>query len=162
MIHRQLGAHLDANGRKKLLEDEVGGWLPVGAQTILTNVPEWDKTEGLFVAKFKVAGPFATISEQRWLVPVQVFEASEKPLFPLDQRKSPIYFDYASRQVDEVHIVLPGNIAVESLPAHHEAKTAYALYRVEWKREGANGIVAARDMAINAVLFAPGEYKELK
>jgi hypothetical protein len=162
MLRRQAGANLDANGRKKLLENEVGNWLPSGTQIALTNAPEWDKTDGMLVAKFKVAGPLATNNGQQWLIPVHVFEANEKPLFSSGQRASPVYFDYASRQVDEVHIVLPPNVEAVTLPPNQQAKTGYALYTTEHKREGTNGILAIRDMAMNGVLFAPAEYKELK
>jgi hypothetical protein len=162
MVRRQQGANLSADARKNLLEDEIRTSLPGGTQVTLTNVPEWDKTEGMLVAKFKVAGQPANRNGQGWVVPLDVFEASEKPLFPLAQRTSPIYFDYAWRQVDEVHIVLPANVEVGNLPANQEARTGYAMYRTERKHEGANGIVASRDMAINGVLFAPAEYKELK
>jgi hypothetical protein len=162
MVRRQQAAYLDAEGRKKLLEDEIRKWLPNGSDVTLTNAPDWDKAEGMLVAKFKVAGPLATNDGQKWLVPIHVFEANEKPLFPSEKRTRTIYFDYASRQIDEVHVVLPANVEVEKLPPDEQAKTGYALYTTEQKREAANGIVLTRDLAVNSVLFSPAEYKELK
>jgi hypothetical protein len=91
-----------------------------------------------------------------------VFEANEKPLFSSAERTSSICFDYASRQDDEVHIVLPPNAQVETLPPNQHLKTSYALFTTEQKREGANGIVLSRQMALNSVLFSPEEYKDLK
>jgi Transglutaminase-like superfamily/Domain of Unknown Function with PDB structure (DUF3857) len=162
MVRRQQAAILDANGRKQLLQDEVGSWLPGGTQVTLTNAPEWDKTEGMLVGKFKVAGPLATNDGQRWVVPLHVFQASQKPRFSSASRTGPVYFDYASRQTDEVHVILPANVELETLPANQQAKTGYALYTTEQKREGANGIAAMRDLAVNTVLFSPDEYKDLK
>ena len=162
MVRRQQAANLDANGRKQLLQDEVGSWLPGGTQVTLTNAPEWDKTEGMLVGKFKVAGPLATNDGQRWVVPIHVFQANQKPLFSSASRTGPVYFDYASRQTDEVHVILPANVELETLPANQQAKTGYALYTTEQKREGANGITAMRDLAVNTVLFSPDEYKDLK
>lgn len=162
MVRRQQAANLDANARKKFMEDEIASWLPVGAQVTLTNTPEWDKTEGMLVGKFKVAGPLATNNGQHWVLPVHVFEANEKPLLLSSQRVTPVYFDYASRQVDNVHIVLPANVELEKLPPNEQAKTDYALYSTEQKREGTNGIAIYRDFALNGVLFVPTEYKELK
>lgn len=162
MVRRQQAAGLDANGRTKLLEAEVSTWLPSGTQVTLTNTPEWDKTEGMLVGKFKVTGPLAINDGKQWHIPVHVFQANQKPLFSSVQRTSPVYFDYASRQVDEVHIILPPNVEVATLPSNQQAKTDYAVYTTEQKREGANGIVAMRDMAMNNVLLAPSEYKELK
>lgn len=162
MIRRQQAAGMKPEDRKKLLEDEIAGWLPAGSQVTLTNSPEWDKTEGMLGGQFKVVGPFATGSGQQWMLPVQVFETNAKPRFASAQRTSPIYFDYASRQVDEVHISLPATVELENLPSSQQAKTPYALYASEQKREGTNGFVSTRDMAMNGVLFSPNDYKELK
>jgi len=162
MVRRQQAAGMSAEGRKKLLEDEVGSWLPSGTQVTLTNVPEWDNTEGTLFGKFKVAGPLVTISGEQWVLPVHVFQVNEKPRFTSAQRAQPVYFDYASRQVDEVHFLLPARVELENLPVRKEAKTLYALYSSEQKREGDNGVMSTRDMAMNGVLFAPDGYKELK
>jgi len=162
MVRRQQGVNMSAEGRKKLLEDEVRGWLPAGASVALTNSPEWDKTEATLVAKFKVAGPWATNHGRRWVVPIHVFEADAKPRFPAAQRANYIYFDYASRQLDEVHIILPANAELEKLPPNQHSKTSHATYATEQKREGSNGLVCTRDLAFNSVLFPPAEYGELK
>jgi hypothetical protein len=162
MVRRQQAVNLDAKARQKLLEDEVSSWFPSGTQVTLTNAPEWDLTEPMLVGKFKVVGPLAVNNGQQWLVPIHVFEANEKPLFSSAERTSSICFDYASRQDDEVHIVLPPNAQVETLPPNQHLKTSYALFTTEQKREGANGIVLSRQMALNSVLFSPEEYKDLK
>jgi hypothetical protein len=161
MVRRQLAEGMSGQGRKKLLEDEVASWFPAGTQVTLINSPQWDQTEGALNGQFKVSGPFAINNGRQWVVPVQVFEANEKPRFASAQRIGPIYFDYASRQVDEVHILLPVNIELQDLPSSRQAKTPYALYASEQKREGA-GFVSTRDMAMNGVLFPPTSYQELK
>jgi hypothetical protein len=162
MVRRQNGFGANADGRKKLLEDEIRTWLPHGTDVVLTNAPDWDATEGMLVAKFKIAGPLAAASGQKWALPLHVFEANEKPLFPSEQRISSIYFDYASRQIDDVRVVLPPNFEVEALSPDVHEKTGYAIYATTQKREGANAISLSRDMAVNSVLFGPSEYKELK
>ena len=162
MVRRQQAAGMNTEGRGKLVEDEVRGWLPAGTSVALTNSPEWDKTEATLVAKFKVAGPWATNHGRRWVVPIHVFEADAKPRFPAAQRANYIYFDYASRQLDDVHIILPANAELEKLPPNQHSKTSYATYDTEQKREGSNGLVCTRDLALNSVLFPPAEYGELK
>jgi hypothetical protein len=159
---RQQAIDMNPDGRKKILEDQVASWLPAGSQVTLTNSPEWDKPDSVLSGQFKVTGPLATSSGQQWTMPVQVFEATAKPRFASAQRTSPIYFDYASRQVDEVHISLPASVDFDSLPPGQEAKTPYALYASDQKREGTNGLVCTRDMAMNGVLFSATDYKELK
>jgi len=162
MIRRQRAAGLSADERKKLLEDEVAAWLPAGTQVTLTKAPEWDKTDNNLAAQFKIAGPLATANGQKWMLPVQVFEANAKPRFASAQRTSPLYFAYASRQVDEVHISLPANVELENLPVSQQAKTPYSLYTGEQKTEGNNGFVSTRDIAMNGVLFSAADYKEIK
>ncbi len=162
MVRRQLAVNMNGEGRRKLVENEVRGWLPVGAEVTLTNSPEWDKTEGLLVAKFKVTGPITIDNSQRWIVPIHVFEANAKPTFSAARRTNSVYFDYPSRQTDEVHISLPASAEIEKLPANQHSKTGYAMYATEQKREGANGLVCTRELALNSVLFPRDEYKELK
>ncbi|HLV87286.1 MAG TPA: DUF3857 domain-containing protein [Candidatus Sulfotelmatobacter sp.] len=162
MLLRQKAAGLSAADRKTLLEDTVTAWLPAGTKLSLTNTPAWEDGDAALTAQFKVTGTLASNNGQKWTVPVQIFEANAKPRFSSAQRTNPIYFDYASRRVDEVHITLPANVAVDTLPPAAQAKTPYALYAAEQKAEGTNGFVSTRDMAMNGVIFNASEYKTIK
>ena len=86
MARRQLGAaYLNDQGRKKLLEDEIRKWLArMAATSPLTNTPEWENTDGMLVAKLKVAGPSLANDPtgHRSALPLHIFEANAKPLFP--------------------------------------------------------------------------------
>ena len=162
VIRREMALGLGPEERKTCLEKELASWLPSGTTVTLTNIPDWDKTEGPLSAQFKVTGPLATNSGHNWQLPTQVFETNSQPRFTSAQRTNPVFFDYASRRVDEVHISLPDNIALDSLPPVRQAKTPYALYLSEQKSEGPRGMVSTRDIAMNGVLFAPNEYKDVK
>jgi hypothetical protein len=162
MSRRQEGNKTDAEGRKKMLQDEVRSWLPGGSEVALINEPIWDKTIDVLVARFKVSGPLALGAGKRWIVPVHVFEVNDKPRFSAAQRIGAICFDYPSREIDEVHITLPPNLEVESLPPHEEVKLSYALYVADQKPEGPHGIVATRDLAMADFAFPSPEYKDLK
>ena len=162
MLRRQEGNHTDAEGRKKMLEDELRSWLPGGTDVALTNQPAWDKTSDSLVAQFKVSGPLALSAGKRWIIPVHVFEVNEKPMFASAQRINAVYFDYPSREQDEVHITLPPNAEIESLPPADKEKLDYALYITDQKREGKNGILSTRDLAMAGFAFAPTDYKDLK
>jgi hypothetical protein len=162
LIRRQEGNKTDAEGRKKMLEDEVRSWLPGGTEVTLNNDPTWDKTTDQMIARFAVSGPLALSAGKRWIVPVHVFEVNDKPRFSAAQRTNPIYFDYPSREIDEVHIALPPSIEVESLPPSTHAKMEYALYATDQKSEGSNGIVATRDLAMAGFVFTAAEYKDIK
>ena len=161
MLLRQKGAGLGPEDRKKLMEDTLSAWLPAGAKLTLSNSPEWDKAEASLTGQFRVSGPLATSNGQKWTMPAQLFEANSNPRFSSSQRTNPIYFAYASRRVDEVHIMLPTNVTIDALPAAAQAKTPYALYSAEQKLEG-NGFVSTRDIAMNGVVFSTNQYKEIK
>ena len=132
-----------------------------GVKLTLSNSPEWDKAEAPLTSQFSVSGQLATSNGQKWTMPVQLFEANPKPRFSSSQRTNPIYCDYASRRVDEVHIILPTNVTIDALPAAAQAKTPYALYSSEQKLEG-NGFVSTRDIAMNGVVFPTNQYREIK
>ena len=57
MLRRQEGNHTDAEGRKKMLEDELRSWLPGGTDVALTNQPAWDKTSDSLVAAIQSLRP---------------------------------------------------------------------------------------------------------
>ena len=162
MVRRQRAATMSADERNELLQAEVASWLPRGNQLTLTNAPEWDKTEDVLVGKFSVTGPLAINKGQGWVVPLNVFAGAAKSPFTSAQRVSPVQFDYASRQVDEMHISSPADVEWAIVPSSRHVKTGYSVYTSECKREGANGIVCTRVVAMNTVLLSPNEYKDLK
>jgi hypothetical protein len=162
VIRRQEGNKTDSEGRKKLLEDELRSWLPGGTEVALKSTPAWDKTTDMLVAQFDVSGPLALGAGKRWIVPLHVFEVNDKPRFSAAQRTGAIYFDFPTREVDEVHLTLPPNLEVESLPPSDQAKLAYALYSANQKLDGAHAIQANRDLAMADFAFAATDYKDLK
>jgi len=162
MERRQEGGKTDAEGRKKLLEDEVKRWLPADSDVTLTNSPDWDATEGHLATEFKVSCPLAVGAGKRWIVPVHLFQVNEKPRFSSSERVNPIYFDYLSRELDEVHVTLPPELEVESLPPNDIVRQDYALYTTAQKQEGENTVVARRDLAMGGIAFPRNEYKDLK
>lgn len=162
MDRRQRASMTDAEGRKKLLEDEMRGWLPRNSEVTLTGTPNWDETEPHLAAEFKVSSPLATGAGKRWLVPVHIFQVNEKPTFPASERVNPVYLWYQTREVDEVHITLPPELEVESLPPNDSVKLDYAVYTTLQTQESPNRIMARRDLAIGGIAFPVNLYKEIK
>lgn len=162
MNRRQEGARTDEEGRKKMLENELRSWLPGGADVTLTKPPAWDKTEQPLAAEFKITSPLAVSGGKRWLLSSHIFQVNQKAVFSSAQRNNPVYFIYPTREIDEVHITLPANAEIESLPANDTVKLDYALYRSEHKREEANTVFAVRDLVMGGLAFPVDEYKDLK
>jgi hypothetical protein len=161
MIRRREAGKTDAEGRKKLLEDEIKTWLPGGSDVTLTSIPDWQGV-GSLMTEFKISSPLATSAGKRWIVPLHVFQVNQKPLFAPAQRTLPIYFYYPSQEVDEVHLTLPPNMEVESVPPDDKVHLDYALYETIQKPEGPNGIVSVRNLIMGGIAFPVSEYKNLK
>ena len=161
LARRIEGSKTDDLGRTKILEDEVKSWLPGNAQVSISKTPQWDEVETPLIAEFKVSSPMLMSGGKRVLLPTNIFQFNRPPVFAHPDRKQPIYFEFPSREIDDVHIKLPDNLQVESLPANQEVKLQYAIYRAVRKQDK-NEIDVTRDLAIGAFVFPPAEYKELK
>ena len=162
MQRRQEGGKTDAEGRKKLLEDELRESLPGNSEISLMNSPDWDGVETPLIAQFHVSSPFAVAAGKRLMLPQQFFEINEKPRFPSADRKNAIYFHLPWQEADEVHITLPSGMQVESLAPDDTIKLQYAIYKVQHKQEAPDKIFSRRDIIMGEGVFAPTEYKDLK
>jgi hypothetical protein len=162
MHRRQLGGKTDAEGRKKLLEDELRHSLPGNSEISLTNSPDWDNAENPLIVQFHVNCPFAVAAGKRLMLPQQFFEVNETARFSAAERKNGVYFHLPWQEADEVHITIPANMEVESMAPDDTIKLEYALYKVQHKREAPNTIFSRRDMVMAQGVFAPSEYKEIK
>jgi hypothetical protein len=162
MQRRQEGGKTDAEGRKKLLEDELRETLPGNSEIALTNSPDWDNSETPLIATFRVSCPFAIAAGKRLMLQQQFFEINEKSRFSSTDRKNAIYFHVPWQEADEVHITIPSGMEVESLAPDDAIKLDYALYKVQHKQEAPDKIFSRRDMIMAQGIFTPNEYKDVK
>jgi hypothetical protein len=162
MNHQRSAGRTDDEGRKKELEDEMRHWLPGGSEVTLTKMPKWEDPNAPFVAEYKISGPLAVAAGKRWMFTSQLFEVNDKPLFTASERVNPVYMEYPYWQIDEVHIALPANATVESLPPPDKNQLDFAIYRTEQKGEGESGILSIRDLAVNGLMIQTSEYKIFK
>jgi hypothetical protein len=161
LSRRLEGARTDATGREKILLDEVKGWLPSNAEVTLSKQQAWDDAEKSLIAEFKIVTPALTNAGKRVLLPLDVLQFGRKPVFTHAERQHSIIYRYPSREVDELHIALPANLAVESLPANQSVDLPYAMYRATRGRSG-NEIVVGRDFAVAILFVQLDKYKEVK
>lgn len=162
MDRRQKAGNTDAEGRKKLLEDEVRSWLPGDSEVTLVNAPNWEETEPHLATEFRISCPLAIGAGKRWLVPIHIFQVNGKPVFSASDRVNGVYFWYPTREIDEVHLTLPPSLEMESLPADDMVKLEYAIYSTTQKRETPASILARRDLVMGGMAFPASEYKQLK
>lgn len=107
----------DDTARKKFLEEQIKGYIPVVSDVTLTNKPDWSSSAPSLVAEFQVEVPnWAPASGHRALCPAAIFSAPEKQIFDYSQRVHPVYFEYLSQKLDDVTIELPAGWQVTGMP----------------------------------------------
>lgn len=162
MLKRQEGGKTDADGRKKILEDQLRAELPGNSDISLTNNPDWEAAEAPLTAEFKVSFPFAVLSGKRLLLQQHLFQVSSKNRFPSAQRVNPVYFYYPWQEADEVHITVPAGFDVESLAPDDEVKLQYAVYATHQKQESPGRLFSRRDFVMAESVVLQNQYNELK
>lgn len=162
MERRQEGGKTDAEGRKKLLEEEAKKWLPGDSDVHLVGTQNWESADPVLVAEFKITSPLVVSSGKRWILPVHIFQGNEQAKFPGSERVNSIYFDRPWKHLDEVHVALPASIKVESMPPSDVLRQDYAIYKVEQQAEGEHGLVARRTLTMGGIAFPVNMYKEIK
>ena len=162
MQKRQEGGKTDAEGRKKMLEDGLREILPGNSDISLTKQPDWDNAEAPLVAQFKVSFPFAVSSGKRILLQQHLFQVAEHNHFSATKRVNPVYFHYPWQEADEVHLTVPANMQVESLPPDDKVQVDYAIYQVKQKQEAPDKIFSRRDFIMNGVAIPPDQYAQMK
>jgi len=107
----------DETDKKKTLEDEAKGSIPVASEIELTNKPAWNSSSVPLVAEFKMKiDGWASAAGHKTMLPVGLFAADEKAVFSHADRVHPIYFEYPIEKDDDVTVTLPAGWQVSSLP----------------------------------------------
>jgi hypothetical protein len=107
----------DEAERKKFLEDDVKGAIPVGIDVEITNKPDWSSSAATLVAEFSLKVPgWVSGAGRRALMPVGLFSGPEKHIYEHESRVHPMYFQYMSEKIDDAKIELPLGWIVSSMP----------------------------------------------
>jgi hypothetical protein len=161
LLRRLEGLNTDDVGRTKILEDEAKSWLPSNAEVSLEGSPDWKNSEGPLVAEYKLTSPMLSSAGKRMLMPMNPLQFNQAPMFTHSARTHEVYFEFPGRQIDEIHVTLPDNVRIETLPNTVSARLGYAMYKAE-RKQSPREIVQIRDLAIAAFVLPPGEYKNVK
>lgn len=161
LLRRIRAAKTDAEGRTKLIEDEVKGWLPNNAEVTLQNKPEWENGEQPLNAVLKVSAGVLTSAGRRRLLPMQVFDFSRPAVFQHSQRNYIVYIEFPYSIIDEIRVTLPAGATPESVPTGEEVKLSYAIYATQYAMQGRE-LVASRVLGMANNVFPVELYGELK
>jgi hypothetical protein len=162
MNRRMEKRNSDAVERKKFLEDELKGRIPVAAEVELTNTPDWSNSETRLVAEFTLKIPgWAAAAGRREVVSAGVFSAEEKHVFEHANRVHPIYFDYSFEKEDDVSIDLPAGWHTSSIPAARNQDGHIVSYSVKVD-ELAGTLHLVRKLGLDAGMYDPKYYTGLR
>jgi hypothetical protein len=127
----------DETRRKKSITDEIRGWLPAGASFELTNMTGWEGSGDSLHAEGTVRIPgMGVVADHRILLPVGIFNLSQKPPFQRANRTYVVYFHYPYQKMDDIKIKLPDGYRIESLPTPQQTPPAGVMvYQMSFRQE---------------------------
>jgi hypothetical protein len=162
-LHRRLKSYSDDETvARKALEDDAKTWFPDGSSVKLVKVTELKGSDEPLVAEYDVElQTLGVHTGRRLLLPMSVFQATEKNPFVSEDRKLPICYRYQSSSNDAVTFHLPENYAVEAVPKGWTLNFGAVKFESEYKqREGI--IELTRNMAVKATMIEREHYGTLR
>lgn len=127
----------DEKGRHKLVEEQVKELTPPSATIDVDSITGWmDSEQPLKIHCRLHASRFATLTRQRMLLPVAVFEAKRRNVLHHASRVHPLYFKHAYRETDRIRISIPTGYQLEELPSGTESNTPVGTFTAKSTRIG--------------------------
>ncbi len=148
--------------RKKFLEEELKGQIPVSFEADLTNKPDWASSETPLVAEFDIKIPgWASSASKRAVLPVGLFAANEKRIFEHANRVHPIYFQYPFEKADDLTIELPPGWQVSSLPKPQSQDGHVVVYNLKVD-DNKSAVRVTRKLKVDVLLLEQKYYAALR
>lgn len=144
------------------LRSELEHMLPGGLEIRVTSTSNLTNSEKPLEVRYSIKGAIGSSTGKRLLVPAEIFQTNEKPLFAESRRELPIDMRYASFVQDAVRYNLPASLKIESAPA--DDKSMYenvAAYNTSAKVTP-NSVTVYRNVTNGKVLYAVDSYQSLK
>ncbi len=152
-LRRQTGIQKDDAGRKKQIEDEIRGWLPVRASFQLTKLLNWPDADKPLIADGTLRLPsFGSEIAHRIMFPAEIFAVPQAASLTAQTRYNDLYFSYPYERDDDLRFELPAGYKVEGLPKDRKLDLKAAVYQISCTQT-ANTIEVKRDLIMNVVLL---------
>jgi hypothetical protein len=152
----------DEAATKKSLEDSLKSHFPAGATVTLAKVTGMKSADPEVVAEYDVEIPNAgSFAGSRTLLPLSVFDASDKNPFAPTERKSQVYFTYPSIEESEVFLEMPEGFGVESMPAAANIDAGAIVYKTTYENAGGT-VHFTRRMLVDSMFYPLDQYKALR
>jgi len=152
----------DEAQRRKELEEAVQHSLPQGAVVKLLSAGAWEESATPLTAQFQVQVPnFASRAGQRLILPLGIFHANGQNAFVSARRTHPVAFEYPYEVYDDLTLVLPPDLQIESLPGDVILDQGVALYNSSVERQG-NSLRLKRTLKMQAYFLPVKNYPALR
>lgn len=162
-LRRQDYRHSDDTGRKKILQDEIQGWLPSNSNLEITKIDNWEKIDlPIHVeGSVKLAG-LGSPAGRRLLVPATIFSTPQIQAFKSVIRHNDIHFAYPFEEIDDLTIQAPPSYKVETVPAPKIVKPGSVVtYEISASQQQ-NSISVKRHLVVRGTAFPVDSYAALR
>jgi len=152
----------DEAGRKKILGDEIMGWLALDSTFEITNIANWDKVEEPLQVEGTVKIPsLATGNVKRMLLPLDLFQTTEVGYFQSQKRVNEVDFPYPYQKVDDLVIHCPLGYKAQAVPNPQKVSPGPVLYEIS-ATPRPDGVEVKRELAVNGIRYPKESYPGLR
>jgi len=162
MWRRNAERHEDAAEKRRFLETDVRSSIPVGVDVSLVREPDWDNAQSDLEAEFDLQIPgWAVGAGSRQLLPASLFIDDQPRAFEHATRVHPVYFHFPFEEDDEVEIILPPGLRVNSLPKARGDDRKYLMYKCVTEISG-QSLHLTRHLEVNLTYVRTNSYDSLR
>lgn len=152
----------DETGRTKFFEDEVKGWLPVGAEFKVTKIANWDNNDLPVHVEGTLQIPsFANSAERRMLMPLEIFQPTQISEFAAEKRFNFVYIHYPYEEIDDIKLKMPPGYKAEAMPPDRNVNLGAVSYQISATAQD-NGLEVKRHLVEGGVVFTKEQYPVLR
>jgi hypothetical protein len=151
----------DAEHRKKYLEDLVRRDVPLPLEVANVSAPDWASSDDPFEIESDVAiADWANLTGQRAVAAVGIFSNRWRNTFVHATRVHAIYFPFPFEYRDDVHVELPPQWKLASLPKPHDVDIDALQYH-STVQQSSGGLELTRDLTSKVTLLNVKYYDAL-
>ena len=152
----------DEASLKDSLRENMEERLPKTLEVRVTDIKNTDDYEKPLLVDYEVKGSIGTPTGKRLVLPVELFAAESRAVFPHDKRELPVYFEYPLNMQDAIRIRLPKNLAIEASPDSSKFDLkGFAMYSLN-VTPAADNITIRRNFASASVVVPVANYQDLR
>jgi len=152
----------DEAGRTKYFEDEIKGWLPLGATFEVSKISNWDVNDQPVRVEGSLTIPsFGSGAQRRMIMPLEIFEPMQTRTFASEKRFNAVYLHYPYEESDDIKLHMPAGYKSESLPADRKVDLGAVTYDISATAQG-DSIEVKRHLAVKGLAFSKDEYSVLR